>query len=99
MSYMRSFLKTTITVCTGSILITACTSSPVPSDNDFIYRNINFGPDRDNDFKQGVRDACHTADGDYTKDHGMFKNNISYRVGWEDGRLNCKGEGDEVVQK
>ena len=99
MQYRKSFLKTIITISTGVLLITACTSSPALSENDFVYRNINFGADRDIDFKQGVKDACRTADGDYTKDHQMFKTNISYRVGWEDGRLNCKGEGDEVVQR
>ncbi len=80
------------------LLFTACSSSSMPQVNDYMYKSINFGPDRDEDFKKGVYDACKTADGDYTKDHQMFKNNISYKTGWEDGRLNCKGEGDEVVQ-
>ena len=80
------------------LILTACTSSSVTHDNDYIYKRINFGPDRDASFKKGVQDACKTADGDYTKDHHLFKTNESYRVGWEDGRLQCKGKGDEVVQ-
>ena len=80
------------------LLLSACSSSSVTHANDYVYNNINFGPDRDVNFKQGVRDACKTADGDYTKDHQLYRNDISYRVGWEDGRLKCKGKGDEVVQ-
>ena len=90
-------LVVNITIFTG-ILLTACSSSSVSHENDYIYQGINFGPDRDASFKQGVQDACKTADGDYTKDHNLFKTNVSYRVGWEDGRLQCKGKGDEVVQ-
>lgn len=80
------------------LLLSACSSSSISHENDYIYKGINFGPDRDASFKKGVQDACKTADGDYTKDHNLFKNNVSYRVGWEDGRLQCKGKGDEVVQ-
>ena len=85
-------------VAAAGLLMNACTSSSVVLENDYVYRGINFGPDRDANFQQGVRDACKTADGDYTKDHQMFRNDVSYRVGWEDGRLKCKGKGDEVVQ-
>lgn len=74
------------------LLMTACTSSGASLENAYIYNGINFGADRNADFKQGVRDACKTADGDYTKDHTKFKNNESYRIGWEDGRLQCKGK-------
>ena len=85
-------------IITVGFLFNACTSSSVTHANDYVYQGINFGPDRDANFKKGVQDACKTADGDYTKDHHLFKTNVSYRVGWEDGRLQCKGEGDEVVQ-
>ena len=91
-------LLTTAAVATG-LLLTACTSSSlsmsspsISGGNDYIYQGINFGSDRDSSFKHGVRDACKTADGDYTKDHNLFNNNESYRVGWEDGRLQCKGK-------
>jgi hypothetical protein len=79
-------------------LLNACSSSSITQENDYVYKGINFGPDRDTGFKKGVQDACKTADGDYTKDHHLFKTNENYRVGWEDGRLQCKGRGDEVVQ-
>ncbi len=76
----------------AGLLLTACTSSSPVSYNDYIYQGINFGSDRDASFKHGVRDACRTADGDYTKNHDQFKNNKNYRIGWEDGRLKCKGK-------
>jgi hypothetical protein len=92
----------------AGLLFTACTppdipmgnssgvsmgnSSKVSMGNSYIYNGINFGADRNADFKQGVRDACRTEDGDYTKNHTMFKNNESYMIGWEDGRLKCKGK-------
>ena len=95
MPYVKTHFFVTIIV---GIFFNACTSSSITHANDYIYKGINFGADRDANFKKGVQDACKTADGDYTKDHQMFKNDISYRVGWEDGRLNCKGEGDAVVQ-
>ena len=79
-------------VMTVGFLLNACTSSSVIHANDYVYQGINFGPDRDAFFKKGVQDACKTADGDYTKDHHLFKTNESYRVGWEDGRLQCKGK-------
>ena len=76
----------------AGLLLTACTSSGVSMENGYMHNGINFGADRNDDFKQGVRDACKTADGDYTKDHNLFNNNTSYRIGWEDGRLQSKGK-------
>jgi hypothetical protein len=90
MQYTKTLIIATITV-TG-LLLTACTSSPAIHQNDYVYQGINFGSDRDANFKKGVQDACRTADGDYTKDHTKFNNNESYRIGWEDGRLQCKGK-------
>lgn len=84
-------LLATATLAAG-LLMTACTSSGVSLKNGYIYNGINFGADRNADFKHGVRDACRTAGGDYTKNHELFKTNESYRVGWEDGRLQCKGK-------
>ncbi len=86
----------TLALTTG-LLLTACTSSAVSLDNriqanSYVYNGINFGANRNVDFKKGVRDACRTADGHYTKNHNLFNNNESYRVGWEDGRLQCKGK-------
>ncbi|WP_415406496.1 hypothetical protein ACLHDG_12080 [Sulfurovum sp. CS9] len=90
MQYTKTFITTTAIV-TG-LLLTACTSSSINSYNDYVYQGINFGSDRDASFKKGVQDACKTADGDYTKDHTKFNSNESYRIGWEDGRLKCKGK-------
>ena len=81
------------TAMLAGFLLSACTSSsPTVHADDYVYQGINFGADRNADFKQGVRDACRTADGDYTKDHTKFNNNENYKIGWEDGRLQCKGK-------
>jgi hypothetical protein len=89
MQYVKIFFISGAIV--AGLLLNACTSSSPMLDNDYVYKGINFGPDRDVNFQKGVQDACKTADGDYTKDHQMFKTNESYRVGWEDGRIKCKG--------
>jgi len=80
-----------LTALVTGFIFSACTSSSINSYNNYFYNGINFGSDRDANFKKGVRDACKTADGDYNKDHYMFNNNESYKDGWEDGRLQCKG--------
>lgn len=75
-------------------LLTGCTSSlsyNLTKDS-FIYQDINFGSNRNKNFKLGVIDACRTADGIYTKNHKKFNSNKSYRVGWKLGRLKCKGK-------
>ena len=90
MNQTKTFLTTAIIA--AGLLLTACSSSGVSLKNAYIYQGINFGSDRDASFKHGVKDACKTADGDYTKDHNLFKTNESYRIGWEDGRLQCKGK-------
>jgi uncharacterized protein YcfL len=97
MHYKKTVIINT-TILAG-LLLTGCSSSSVTHANDYIYQGINFGPDRDAHFKKGVQDACKTADGDYTKDHNLFNNNISYRVGWEDGRLECKGQEEKDETK
>ncbi len=89
--FTKKILLTTTSIAIG-LLLTACTSSGVSLENAYIYNDINFGSDRDTSFKHGVRDGCRTSDGDYTKDHNLFNNNASYKVGWEDGRLQCKGK-------
>ena len=89
--FRKKTLITTAATVAG-LLLSACTSSSLSSGNDYLYQGINFGSDRDASFKKGVQDACKTADGDYTKDHYLFKNNESYRVGWEDARLKYRGK-------
>jgi len=90
MTYTKTLFTTAI--MTTGLLLTACTSSSSISYNDYIYQGINFGSDRNASFKKGVQDACRTADGYYTKDRTLFNNNKSYKIGWEDGRLQCKGK-------
>ena len=90
MQYTKTLI-TTSAIVTG-FLLSACTSSSMTLEDDYIYQGINFGSDRDASFKKGVQDACRTAGGNYTKDHNKFNNNESYRIGWEDGRLQCKGK-------
>ncbi len=88
MKYTKIFsLLISMTIGFG---LTACTS-PTPK-NSYIYEGINFGSDRNINFQKGVQDACRTADGYYTKDHTLFNGNESYKIGWEDGRLECKGK-------
>ena len=80
----------------GTLLFTGCGEVPnldniSASSKDFIYRNHDFGPNRDVNYREGVKDGCKTADGDYTKNHTLFDTENDYRAGWEHGRLHCKG--------
>ena len=78
---------------TATFLFTACGGGPnIIDENTFMYNGHNFGENRDSNFKQGVRDGCKTSNGEYTKDHAQFNTNQSYHIGWEDGRMNCKGK-------
>ena len=60
--------------------------------NVYTYNDIDFGSDRDSDFKHGVRDGCKTAKGDYVKDYSLFKDSKSYKIGWENGRIKCEDQ-------
>ena len=91
---LTKILITTAVLATG-LFLSACTSSSLPplsGGSAYIHKGVNFGSGRDASFKHGVRDGCRTSDGDYTKNHTLFNNNESYKVGWEDGRLQCKGK-------
>lgn len=59
------------------------------SSDEYFYRGINFGSNRDADFKQGVVDGCKTAKGEFVKNSSKFKNNESYKMGWGSGRIEC----------
>jgi len=90
------FTKDTVLIisATAAILLSGCVSSEesiAPGSEDFVYRGHDFGPDRDAEYRQGVKDGCRTSDGDYTKNHVSYKTNESYHAGWEHGRLHCKG--------
>ncbi len=75
----------------AAFLFSGCTGAG-PSKNDFVYQGHNFGANRDVNYRMGVRDGCTTAAGDYAKNHEKFKSNSGYRVGWENGRMHCKGK-------
>jgi len=80
----------------GTLLFTGCGEVPdldnvSASSGDFVYRNHNFGSNRNTDYRKGVKDGCKTSDGDYNKNHALFDGENDYRVGWEHGRLHCKG--------
>lgn len=82
---------------TGTIFFSGCGEVPdldsvAASSGDFVYRNHNFGANRDSEYRKGVKDGCKTSDGDYTKNHALFNTENDYRVGWEHGRLHCKGK-------
>lgn len=87
-------MKYILSALFASVVMTGCTSSGVGSvgGETYVHNGINFGYDRDTYFKKGVQDACRTADGYYTKNRELFNSNISYKTGWEDGRLQCKGK-------
>ena len=76
------------------LFFVACGGAPRPSaaPGDFVYRGHDFGPERSSLYRQGVIDGCKTVDGDYTKNHGLFKETEDYHNGWEHGRLHCKGK-------
>jgi hypothetical protein len=80
----------------GTLFFTGCGEAPnldgiATSSGDFVYRNHNFGSNRDTEYRKGVKDGCHTSDGDYRKNHALFNAENGYRVGWEHGRMHCKG--------
>ncbi len=87
------YSKLTLTAFTLSaiFLLSGCAGSG-PGKNDFIYQGHNFGAHRDANYQVGVKDGCTTASGEYAKNHEKFKHNESYRIGWENGRMNCKGK-------
>lgn len=61
---------------TSLLLFTACTNSaPVLPDTP--------------SFKQGKKDGCSTASGEYRKDSDAFKIDADYKNGWFYGRKEC----------
>ena len=72
---MKILLKISL-VLTTIFLITACTSSePVLPDTP--------------SFKKGNQDGCTTAQGTYTKNSELFRNDADYQDGWFYGRRHC----------
>jgi hypothetical protein len=40
-------------------------------------------------FQRGYKDGCRTANGNYTKNHKLFNDNLEYHEGWFGGRKEC----------
>ncbi len=91
---MHTTKLTLASLTIAGYLFSGCTNSAPdigPRANDFVYHGHNFGSNRNSEYKQGVIDGCRTSDGDYTKNHALYQSDESYHVGWEHGRLHCKG--------
>jgi len=69
-----------------TLALTACSSSSGPAP----YKPLDL-TGKSESYKAGAHDGCATADGDYTKNHDAFNNDIDYHEGWFDGRRNCEG--------
>ena len=76
-------------------LLGCSTSTVISTTDDFMHKGYNFGPNKNADFRKGVVDACRPIDCDYIKDLKKLRENESYRKGWEEGLLKCKGKGKE----
>ena len=72
----------------GGISMPSMGGSAVEGEH-FVYHGHDFGPARNETYRKGVVDGCKTADGDYSKDHALFKSSVDYKAGWEHGRLHC----------
>ena len=59
------------------LLLSGCTSTSGPA--------VSHTPD----FKAGMNDGCATANGTYTKNSELFRNNNEYQEGWFYGRKTC----------
>ena len=74
--------------CVGTS-VSKC-SSTAPSRGYFCYQGYNFGKNLDSLYRQGVRDGCHTANGNFTKNYALSGSSESYLKGWGKGRATCK---------
>jgi len=83
----------------AGFILSGCTSSGVDaiqSGAPYMYKGMNFGYDRDTNYKLGVVDGCRTATGAYTKNHELFNNNESYKFGWGEGRIKCHNKVPKI---
>lgn len=79
------------------MIFSGCTSnSVVPKGEVYMYKGMNFGYNRDVNFKQGVQDGCQTASGAYVKNHTLFNNDESYKFGWGEGRIKCHNKVPKI---
>ena len=73
-------------ILSSTLLFTACSRSnptlkgPKPMDT----------RGKTETFIRGAEDGCATANGDYTKNHDDFNNDIEYHEGWFAGRRYCE---------
>jgi hypothetical protein len=67
-----------LSLTTTLLILGGCTSS-TPS----------YHPQNQKVYKKGFDDGCKTANGDYTKSHHLFNDNLDYHEGWFSGRKEC----------
>jgi len=65
-------------------------TDPTPAEGGFYVSGIYFGQNLKYQYKNGARDGCMTAQGDYQKQHTLFNHSKSYNDGWFAGRNLCK---------
>ena len=58
----------------NTFLLSGCGSTPVVKSPNYV---------------QGEKDGCSTANGTYTKDSELFRNDPDYEKGWFAGRKQC----------
>jgi hypothetical protein len=62
----------------------------VIDNNLYYYGGFNFGANRDSNFRQGVKDGCESARGNWRKNIFMYNHILSYRDGWKTGYDRCR---------
>ena len=45
-----------------------------------------------NSYRQGYRDGCKTARGEYRRNETLYRNDRKYRQGWNDGKRRCSSD-------
>ncbi len=58
--------------------------------NPYHYNGYNYGHNRNNDYRIGIRDGCNSKQGTWRKNSYSYRNNYSYRNGWNAGYNRCR---------
>ncbi len=92
---MSKIVKISLLSLASIAMLVGCSNSSdaIPSscqDGMYCYNSINFGKSEGSDFEQGVRDGCHTAEGNFKKDYSKSSSSKTYVDGWMLGRSKCK---------
>ena len=92
---MSKIVKISLLSLVSIAVLVGCSNSDnaTPStcqDGMYCYKNINFGKSKGADFEQGVRDGCHTGEGNFKKDYSKSSTSKIYEDGWILGRSKCK---------